>query len=385
MTANQPGVAIVGAAESDLGVTSSSILTLQTQAVTRALADAGLSLADVDGIATTGISRFSATQLADYFGLVPRWTDSTFAGGSAYEMMVARASQAIEAGQADTVVISFASNQRSARSRSLSGVIETHTPEAQFEAPYDPLYPISYYAMVAQQYFARFGGTREQLAEVAVAAREWALLNPAAYRYGAGSLTVDDVVGSTMVSMPLTVGDCCLVTDGGGAVVLTSLERARDLARPPVRVLGYGERTTNTSMTTVDDLTAVAATESARDAYTRAGVGVEDVDVVEVYDSFTITAALSVEALGFCGRGEVLDFIQDGRIRPGGALPLNTNGGGQSYCHPGQYGVLLLVEAVRQLRGECGARQVPGAEIAVAHGTGGILSTHATVVLGVDR
>jgi acetyl-CoA acetyltransferase len=385
MSPNHPGVAIVGAAESDLGVTSSSILTLQTQAVTRALADAGLSLAEVDGIATTGISRFSATQLADYLGLVPRWTDSTFAGGSAYEMMVARASQAIEAGQATTVVISFASNQRSARSRSLSGVVETHTPEAQFETPYDPLYPISYYAMVAQQYLARFGGTREQLAEIAVAAREWALLNPAAYRYGAGSLTVDDVVGSTMVSTPLTVGDCCLVTDGGGAVVLTSVERARDLARPPVRVLGYGERTTNTSMTAVDDLTTVGATGSAQDAFARAGVGVADVDVVEVYDSFTITAALSVEALGFCGRGEVLDFIQDGRIRPGGALPLNTNGGGLSYCHPGQYGVLLLVEAVRQLRGDCGARQVPGAEIVVAHGTGGILSTHATVVLGVDR
>ncbi|MEO6511547.1 MAG: acetyl-CoA acetyltransferase [Nocardioides sp.] len=385
MTRNQPGVAIVGVAESDLGVTGRSILTLQTQAVTRALADAGLSLAEVDGVATTGISRFSATQLADYLGLVPRWTDSTFAGGSAYEMMVARASQAIEAGQADTVVISFASNQRSARSRSLSAVVETHTPEAQFETPYDPLYPISYYAMVAQQYLARFGGTREQLAEVAVAAREWALLNPAAFRYGAGSLTVDDVVSSKMVSTPLTVGDCCLVTDGGGAVVLTSVERAQDLARPPVRVLGYGERTTNTSMTAVDDLTAVGATGSAQDAFARAGVGVEDVDVVEVYDSFTITAALSVEALGFCGRGEVLDFIQDGRTRPGGALPLNTNGGGLSYCHPGQYGVLLLVEAVRQLRGGCGARQVPGAAIAVAHGTGGILSTHATVVLGVDR
>jgi acetyl-CoA acetyltransferase len=163
------------------------------------------------------------------------------------------------------------------------------------------------------------------------------------------------------------------------------VERARDLARPPVRVLGYGERTTNTSMTAVDDLTAVGATGSAQDALDRAGVGVQDVDVVEVYDSFTITAALAVEALGFCGRGEVLDFIQDGRIRPGGALPLNTNGGGLSYCHPGQYGVLLLVEAVRQLRGDCGARQVPDAEIAVAHGTGGILSTHATVVLGVDR
>jgi acetyl-CoA acetyltransferase len=378
------GVAIVGAAESDLGVTHKSILSLQSQAVTRALAEAGLTLRDVDGIATTGVSRFSATQLADYFGLEPTWTDSTFAGGSAFEMMVARAGQAIESGQASTVVISFASNQRSARSRSLSGVVEAHTPEAQFETPYDPLYPASYYAMAAQQYLARFGGTREQLAEIAVAAREWALLNPAAYRYGAGPLTVEDVVSSSMISSPLTVADCCLVTDGGGAVVLTSLARARDLARPPVRILGYGERTTNTSMTAVDDLTAVGAAGSGADAFARAGVGPADVDVLEVYDSFTITAALSVEALGFCGRGEVLDFIQGGRIRPGGELPLNTAGGGLSYCHPGQYGVLLLVEAVRQLRGDCGDRQVPGAEVAVAHGTGGILSTHATVVLGVD-
>jgi acetyl-CoA acetyltransferase len=379
------GTAIVGAAESDLGITGKSILTLQTQAVTRALSDAGLTLRDVDGIAATGVSRFSATQLADYFGIQPRWTDSTYAGGSAFEMMVARATQAIGAGQAEVVVISFASNQRSARSRSLGGVVETHTPEAQFEAPYDPLYPLSYYAMAAQQYLARFGGTRAQLAEIAVAAREWALLNPAAYRHDAGPLSVDDVLGSTMVSSPLTVADSCLVTDGGGAVVLTSLERARDLARKPVRVLGYGERTTNTSMTAVDDLTATGATGSAADAFGRAQVTAADVDVVEVYDSFTITAALSVEALGFCGRGEVLDFIQDGRIRPGGELPLNTSGGGLSYCHPGQYGVLLLVEAVRQLRGECGDRQVPHAEIAVAHGTGGILSTHATVVLGVDR
>lgn len=379
------GAAIVGVAESDLGVTGKSILTLQTQAVSRALADAGLTVADVDGIATTGISRFSATQLADYLGLRPTWTDSTFAGGSAFEMYVARAAQAIAAGQATTVVISFASNQRSARSRRLGGVHEPWIPEAQFEEPYDPLYPVSYYAMAAQQYFHRFGGTREQLAEIAVAARDWALLNPRAFRYGAGRLSVEDVTGSTMISSPLGVADCCLVTDGGGAVVLTSLERARDLARPPVEVLGYGERTTNTSFTTVRDLTAPGAAESAADAYARAGITAADVDVVEVYDSFTITAALSVEALGFCGRGEVLDFIQDGRIRPGGSLPLNTNGGGLSYCHPGQYGVLLLVEAVRQLRGECAERQVADAEVAVAHGTGGIMSTHATVVLGVAR
>jgi acetyl-CoA acetyltransferase len=379
------GVAIVGAAECDLGVTDQTILGLQTQAVTRALADAGLSLRDVDGLATSGISRFSATQLAENLGLEPRWTDSTFAGGSAYEMYVARAVQAIDAGQAETVVISFASNQRSARSRSLAGVVEDHTPEAQFETPYAPLHPVSYYAMAAQRYLHDYGGTHEQLAEVAVAAREWALRNPKAYRYDAGPLTVDDVVGATMISSPLTVADCCLVTDGGGAVVLTSVERARDLGRPVVEVLGYGERTTNTSMTGVGDLTTTGAVGSSREALARAGLGIDEIDVVEVYDSFTITVVLTLEALGLCDRGEALDFIADGRIRPGGKLALNTSGGGLSYCHPGQYGVLLLVEAVRQLRGECGERQVQGARTALAHGTGGILSSHATVVLGAGR
>ena len=378
------GVAIVGAAECDLGVTGASILGLQTQAVTRALADAGLKLSDVDGIATTGVSRFSATQLADHFGLTPRWTDSTYAGGSAFEMFVARAAQAIAAGQAEVVVISFASNQRSAKSRSLAGVLENHTPEAQFETPYAPLFPLSYYAMAAQRYLHVYGKTRAQLAEVAVAAREWALLNPKAFRYGAGPLSADDVLGSTMISSPLTAGDCCLVTDGGGAVVLTSAERARDLAKKPVHVLGYGERTTNTSMTAVADLTVSGAAGAAQDALARAGLGIGDIDVFEVYDSFTITVALTLEALGLCGPGEALDLIADGNIRPGGGLALNTSGGGLSYCHPGQYGVLLLVEAVRQLRGEAGDRQVPGARHALAHGTGGILSTHATVVLGVE-
>ncbi|GAA1793875.1 acetyl-CoA acetyltransferase [Actinomadura chokoriensis] len=378
------GVAIAGAAECDLGVTNRSILGLQAQAVKRALDDAGLALRDVDGIATTGVSRFSATQLADYFGIRPRWTDSTYAGGSAFEMFVARATQAIRAGQAETVVISFASNQRSARSRSLGGVVEDHTPEAQFETPYGPLYPLSYYAMAAQRYLHAYGKTREQLAEIAVAAREWALLNPAAFRHGKGPLTAADVLGSAMISSPLTALDCCLVTDGGGAVVLTSLERARDLRRAPVEVLGYGERTTNTSMTAVPDLTVTGAAGAAEEAFARAGVAPADIDVVQVYDSFTITVALTLEALGFCGRGEALDWIAGGRIRPGGDVPLNTSGGGLSYCHPGQFGILLLIEAVAQLRGDAGARQVPGARLAVAHGTGGILSTHATVVLGVD-
>lgn len=378
-------VAIAGAAESDLGVTGRSILALQAQALTRALADAGLTLADVDGLATAGISRFSASQLADYLGLRPSWTDSTFAGGSAFEMYVARAVQAIGAGQCRTVVISYGSNQRSARSRSLGGVRETHTPEAQFEAPYDPLYPISYYALVAQRYLHVHGGGREQLAEVAVAAREWALLNPRAYRYGAGPLSAGEVLAAKMISTPLTAADCCLVTDGGGAIVLTSLERARDLARSPVVVLGYGESTTHSAMASEPDLLRPGAQDSGRRAFAMAGLRPGDVDVAQLYDSFTITVLLTLEALGFCGPGEAGGFVADGRIRPGGAFPLNTSGGGLSYNHPGMFGVLLLVEAVRQLRGECGDRQVPGAEVAVAHGTGGIFSTHATVLLGTDR
>lgn len=376
--------AIVGVAESDLGVTNASILALQAQAITRALADAGLSVSDVDGLATSGVSRFSATQVADYLGIQPAWSDSTFAGGSAYEMYVARAVQAIEAGQASVVVVSFASNQRSAKSRRLGGVVESHTPEAQFETPYGPLYPISYYAMAAQRYMHEYGATPADLAQVAILAREWALLNPKAYRYGSQPLTVDDVRNSTMVSTPLTAADCCLVTDGGGAVVITSRERARDLRRDPIRILGYGEATTNTSMSQVP-LLPTGARESGQRAFASAGLTPSDVDVIQLYDSFTITVLLSLEALGFCGPGEAASFVASADARLGGRQPLNTSGGGLSYCHPGQYGVLLLVEAVRQLRGEAGERQVADPSIALAHGTGGILSTHATVLLGVER
>jgi acetyl-CoA acetyltransferase len=375
---------IVGAAECDLGVTTSSILELQTQAVTRALADAGLTLADVDGLACTSVARFSGTQLADYLGIEPAWQDSTFAGGSAFEMFVARAVQAIESGQCETVVISFASNQRSARSRAMGGIFEPHTPEAQFEGPYGPLYPLSHYGMAAQRYLHETGAGRESLAEVAVAAREWALLNPKAFRYEAGPLTVEDVLASKQISSPLSAADCCLVTDGGGAIVITTAERARDLPKKPVQVLGYGESTTNSSMATPPDLLHVGAYESGSRAFAMAGLTPGDVDVTEVYDSFTITVLLSLEGLGFCGRGEAAEFVRGGRIAPGGDFALNTSGGGLSYCHPGQFGVLLLVEAVRQLRGESGDRQVEGAKVALAHGTGGILSTHATVLLGVD-
>ena len=378
-------VAVVGVAESDLGVTNRSSLGLQAQAARRALDDAGLTLRDVDGLATAGTGRFPAVQAADYFGLEPRWTDSTFSGGASFEMHIGRAARAIDAGECDTVLICYGSDQRSGRSRSLSGAADVKAPETQFERPYRPLYPISYYAMAAHRYLHRYGAGREGMAEVAVAAREWALLNPAAYRYGQGPLSHNDVLSAPVVSTPLTTLDCCLVTDGGGALVVTSLERARDLRRPPVVVLGHGESSTNTSMTTAPELTSSGASASAAAAFARSGVTAADVDVFEVYDSFTITVLLSLEGLGVCPPGTAADFVLDGRIRPGGGLPLNTSGGGLSYCHPGMLGILLLVEAVRQLRGECGARQVPEPQLAVAHGTGGIFSSHATVVLGVNR
>lgn len=374
--------AIVGVAESELGVTGRSVLQLQAQAIVGALEDAGLGLRDVDGLFTNGVSRFSAAQVAEYLGIRPAWTDTTMAGGASYEIFVAHAAEAVRAGLCRVALISYASNQRSARSRRLGGVLEAETPEAQFEAPYGALHPISFYAMAAQRHMHEFGTTREQLAEVAIAAREWARLNPRAYRYGAGPLTLEAVLASPMVSSPLRVADCCLVTDGGGAVVLTSEARAQDLRKRPVLVLGHGEATTHLGMSQVPDLTLTGAAESGRRAFAMAGLGPGDMDVVELYDSFTITVILSLEALGFCGRGEGGPFVMGGRIRPGGALPLDTSGGGLSYCHPGMFGIFLVIEAVRQLRGECGARQVPGARTALCHGTGGILSTHATVVLG---
>jgi acetyl-CoA acetyltransferase len=377
-------VAIVGAAESDLGVTGRSILGLQAQAITRALADAGLRLADIDGIATAGVSRFSATQVADYLGIRPAWTDSSFAGGSAFEMYVARAAQAIESGQCTTVLISYGSNQRSARSRSLAGAVDAHVPEAQFEAPYGPLYPISYYAMAAQRYLHVFGATREQLAEVAIAAREWAMLNPAAFSHGKGPLTVTGVLAAPMVSTPLTTADCCLVTDGGGAVIMTSVERAKTLKKPPIYVLGCGQSITHATISFMPDLTVTGAVESGRQAYAMAGMRAKDIDVVELYDAFTLNPILFLEDLGFCAKGEGGPFISGGRIAPGGALPVNTNGGGLSYCHPGMYGLFLLIEAVRQLRGEGGQRQVAECETAIVHGNGGVLSAQSTVILGTQ-
>ena len=378
-------VAFVGAAECDLGETGRSVLELQVQAISRAVADAGLDLSDIDGIATNNVGRFSTNEIADQLQLRPVWAESSFVGGSAFESYVGRAAQAISAGQASVVVISYASNQRSAQSRSLGGVLENHLPAAQFEVPYAPLYPLSFYAMAAQSYLHRFGLTHEHLAHVAVSARQWALLNPAAFRFHAGPLTVNDVLAANMISTPLGSLDCCLITDGGGAVIMTSLERARDLPKPPVVLLGYGEATGHSAMSTPSDILDTGAAASGRAAFERAGLSPREVDVAQIYDSFSITPLLSLEALGLAEPGQAGILAAQGSFAPGGSMPMNTTGGGLSYCHPGQFGVLLLVEAIRQLRGECGLRQVRDAAIALAHGTGGILSHHATVLMGIDR
>ena len=296
--------------------------------------------------------------------------------------MAGRAAQAVTAGDAKVVLIVYGSNQRSARSRSLGGVLDPAQPESQFDAPYRPLSPVSFYALAAKRHMHEFGTTEAQLAEVAVAAREWALLNPAAFCHGRGPLTHDDVLSSAMISTPLHALDCCLVTDGGGAVVIAAAEHARDLRKEPVSILGWGECSTHHGFTQMPDLTRTGAIQSAARAFTMSGTTPAEIDVVQIYDSFTITVLLSLEALGFCKRGEAGAFVADGRLRPGGGLALNTSGGGLSYTHPGMFGIFLIIEAVRQLRGECGARQKTDARIALCHGTGGILSHNSTLILG---
>jgi len=372
--------AIVGVAESDLGEVAAGLspLDLMGQATQRALTDAGLTLQDVDGLfATTSQSRMPTLALAEYLGIRPRYHDGTNIGGCSFMSMVAHAQAAIQAGLCEVALITYASTQRSL------GRANVAAPDANpYESPYRPLYTASSYALAASRHMHEYGTTREQLAQVAVAAREWALLNPQAWEKEA--LTVADVLSSRMVSTPLTVRDCCLVTDGGGALVVTSADRARTLRKPPAYVLGVGEDLSHYSISNMPDLTVTGAVRSGAAAYAMAGLQPAEIDVVQVYDAFTITTLLFLEDLGFCPKGEGGRFVADGTIAPGGLLPVNTSGGGLSYCHPGMFGIFVLIEAVRQLRGEGGRRQVAGCETAIAHGNGGTLSAQSTVILGTE-
>jgi acetyl-CoA acetyltransferase len=372
------GAVIVGAAESDLGKVAEEMspLDLMAQGTHRALADCGASLKDVDGLfCATAQARLSVLALAEYLGLQPKYIDSTIVGGSSFEYHVAHAAAAIALGLCNVAVVAYGSTQRSIGRRQAS--MREINP---YETPFRPFMPSSAYALAASRHMHQYGTTREQLAAVAVAAREWALLNPVAWEKK--PLTIQEVLNARMVSYPFTVRDICLVTDGGGAIVITSAERARSFKKPPVYVLGCGQSITHNAISSMPDLTVTGAVASGKEAYAMAKLGPADVDAVELYDAFTLNTMLFLEDLGFCKKGEGGAFVSGGRIGPKGSLPVNTNGGGLSYCHPGMYGLFVLIEAVRQLRGECGARQVKDCEVAIAHGNGGVLSSQSTVILG---
>lgn len=372
--------AIVGVAESDLGEVGPGVtaLDLTEQAAGRALDDAGLTIADVDAVFShSAFYPMPTVVLAERMGIRPRYSDSTATGGSSFLAHLRHATAAIEAGLCEVALIAYGSNQRSASGGLISSG-QNHIPS--YEVPFGARLPVSAYALAAARHMHEFGTTREHLAEVAVAARQWAQRNPVAFEQG--ELTIDDVLGARMVSSPLTVKDCCLVTDGGGAVVVTSAARARDLPKPPVFYLGAAEAHGHMSISQMPDLTVTAAAETGARAFELAGLRPSDVDVVELYDAFTINTLLFLEDLGFCAKGEGGDFVSGGGIAPGGHLPVNTNGGGLSYCHPGMYGIFTLIEATRQLRGEAGDRQVADAHVALAHGNGGMLSSQVTVLLG---
>jgi len=377
-------VAIVGAAESELGkVPGMTALDLQAQAAGRALRDAGLSLQDVDGVFAHVDDRFAGLQLAEYLGIRPRYVDSTSVGGMSNVMHIRHAMAAIEAGMCEVALVAYGSTQLSDGTRKVGGTPEDmRMPRGQFITPYGQLSPIGYYAMVAQLHMHRYGTTPRDLAEVAVAARKWAQLNPNAYRREETS--IEEVMASRMIADPLRQRDCCLVTDAGGAFIVTTAARARSLKRPPVYVMGIAESFSHhyTPFGTADWLDTNVA-QTAEQALQMAGVTRQDIDVVQIYDHFTIGVIQSLEELGFCKRGEGGAFVAGGRLAPGGDFPINTSGGGLSYNHPGQFGMLLLLEAVHQLRKECGERQLPRAELALVHAPGLVFSCNTTLILGV--
>jgi len=375
-------VAIVGAGEADEHgrLPHKSAFMLHAESARNALADAGLALSDVDAIFSAGL--WMGSETAEYLGIRPRYIDGTQIGGCSFIAHVHHAMAAIAAGIVDVALITHGES-----GASRVGMPGTRFgPDAfrmQFEQPFGLAGPPTGYALAATRHMHEYGTTSEQLAELAVSTRRWAQLNPRAIMRD--PLTVDDVLGSRMISWPLHLLDCCLVTDAGGAVVLTSAERARDLPKRPVYVLGTGEASTHVIVSQMPRYAFWdAAQMSSERAFAMSGVRHADIDVAMFYDAFTIVPVMGLEATGFCKPGEGGPFVSGGRTAPGGPFPMNTNGGGLSYTHSGMYGMFTLVEAVRQLRGECGPRQVSGAKTAICHWLGGMFSAAATLVCGTE-
>ncbi len=381
-------VCVVGVGLSDGPVTPDMSATmLEAQSFRRALDDAGLETSDIEGLASAGYGGMHEVMLAEYLGLRPHWLESTQCGGSSFEFHTMHAYRAIQNGDVDTIAIVYGNNQLSASGRTLGtgggggrGGMTMPLPMA-YEFP-TGLTLVGAYAMAAQRHMHQYGTTSEQLASISVQMREHAGRNPnAMYR---DPITVDDVLSSRLVADPLHKFDCCVISDGGCAIILTTEERARDLAHKPVYVRGAAGGMTHHSIQGMADMTTTAAAVTGPKAFAEAGITPADVDLFCMYDSFTYTVLVVLEDLGFAPKGEGGAFVADGNLRLGGLLPTNTDGGGLAATHPGMRGLFLLCEATRQLRGVAGESQVAGAEVAVASGSGGWLSTHGTVVLGTE-
>ncbi len=373
------GVIIAGAAETDeIGrLPGHSTLQLHIEAALNAVADAGLRLADIDGIAT--VSSPGPVQVAHALGITPRWLDGTGVGGTSFLLHVRHAAAAIMTGQASTVLITHGESGRSRVGAASYAPAPSSIP-GQFEAPFGVNGPTTAFTIPVLRYMKDYGLTHEQLACVAVAQRRWAARNPRAmYR---DPITVEDVLASRIVAYPFHLLECCLVTDGGGALVVTSADRSGDFPKPAVHLLGAAESSETPMISQMADFTESRAFRLAgREAFAQAGITTADVGHLMVYDAFAHVPIYGLEALGFTGKGEAGAFIADGNTEPGGTLPLNTNGGGLSYTHTGMYGMFAIQEGVRQVRGEAEA-QVDSADISVVLGNGGMFATAGVLVLG---
>ena len=381
-------VCIVGAADTDVGkVPQYSATGLCVEAAQLALADAGITKDQIDGLVTCNSMAephmYHAEAIAEYLQIFPRYCISAAAGGGTTFSILQQVASAIVTGVCDTVLISMADSLRTGLSREQAMTLQSSTGHPQFEIPYGATVP-AYYALVARAYMDAYGTTPEQFAAVAVSARAHAARNANAQMQEI--ISVDDVLSSRMIADPLRLLDCSLVSDGGAAIIMTSAERANDFPHDPIYVLGVGEGHGHEHISQAQSLTTSAAVESGRRAFEMAGLGPADIDVAGIYDCFTPVVLIELEDLGFCEKGEAGAFVEAGETALGGSLPMNTHGGLLSHCHSGNPGSMFaLTEAVTQLRHDAGVRQVENAEVALVHAQGGIMSSHATLILGRER
>ena len=381
--------AVVGLAESGCGMASGwSAMEIMANSVHDALDDAGIKLNEVDGVfAATAFHSMAAMSLSEYLGLKPKFADGSQIGGSSFLSHILTAALALDAGLINVAVVAYGSNQKSI------GGFKTISEAMPYEAQYEPRMPVTAYALAAKRYMHEFGASREDLANVAVSARDWALLNPRAYTYDKGPLTVEDVLSARPIVDPLGKLDCCLVTDGGAAVIMTRSDRAKDTKNTPIYLLGAAMEHHHRMVSEMPDLVRTSAIDSSQRAFKMSSYKATDMDTIQLYDAFTINTLLFLEDLGFCKKGEAIELVKNNNIGPSGSLKVNTNGGGLSCVHPGMYGLFVTLEAIRQLRNSAGDNvgERPGggwidnAKLSVAHGNGGVLSSQVTNVWGVSE